>query len=88
MDRLQDAVLVRSELLEFGLEKLIFLTGRSFLVQDENVANIVGMNLLFQILEHLLPLPLHKLQFLQKFFDSLDLTRHSLSRIVLKIIIQ
>lgn len=45
MDSLQDAVLVRSELLEFRLEELILLTGCGFFVQDKNVADVVGVNL-------------------------------------------
>ena len=45
VDCLQDAVLVRSELLEFRLEELVLLTGCGFLIQDENVADVVGVNL-------------------------------------------
>ena len=45
MDCLQDAILVGSELLEFCLEKLVFLAGRGFLVQDEDVADVVGVDL-------------------------------------------
>ena len=36
---------MRSELLEFCLEELVFLTGRGFLVQDEDVADVVGVDL-------------------------------------------
>jgi hypothetical protein len=42
---LQDAILVRSELLELRLEKLVFLAGCGFLVQDEDVADVVGVDL-------------------------------------------
>lgn len=42
---LQDAVLVRSEFFKFCLEELVFLAGRGFLVQDEDVADVVGVNL-------------------------------------------
>ena len=42
---LQNAILVRPELLEFRLEELVFLAGCGFLVQDEDVANVVGVNL-------------------------------------------
>lgn len=45
VDCLQNAVLMRSELFEFRLEELVLLTGRGFLVQDEDVADIVGVNL-------------------------------------------
>ena len=45
MDSLQDAVLVRSELLEFRLEELVFLASCGFLVQDQDVADVVGVNL-------------------------------------------
>lgn len=45
VDCLQDAILVGSELLEFCLEKLVFLAGRGFLVQDEDVADVVGVDL-------------------------------------------
>lgn len=45
MDCLQDAILVRSELLEFCFEELVFLAGRGFLVQDEDVADVVGVDL-------------------------------------------
>jgi hypothetical protein len=42
---LQDAVLVRAEFFEFGLEELVFLAGGRFFVQDEDVADIVGVTL-------------------------------------------
>jgi len=42
---LQNAILVRSELLKLGLEELVFLAGRGFLVQDEDVADVIRMNL-------------------------------------------
>ena len=45
VDSLQDAVLVMSELLEFRLEELVFLASCGFLVQDQDVADVVGVNL-------------------------------------------
>jgi hypothetical protein len=37
---------MRPELLEFGLEELVFLAGGGLLVENEDVADIVGVNLL------------------------------------------
>lgn len=45
VDCLEDAVLVRSELLKFRLEELVLLAGCGLLVQDEDVADVVGVNL-------------------------------------------
>jgi hypothetical protein len=42
---LQDPVLVRTEFLQFGLEELVLLTGGGFLVQDEDIADVVGVDL-------------------------------------------
>lgn len=42
---LQDAVLVRSEFLELSFEELIFLICDRFLVEDEHVRDVVGMDL-------------------------------------------
>jgi hypothetical protein len=42
---LQDAVLVRAEFLQFRFEELVFLTGGGFLVQDEDIADVVGVDL-------------------------------------------
>jgi hypothetical protein len=42
---LQDAVLVRAEFLEFGFEELVFLAGGRFFVEDEDIADVVGVDL-------------------------------------------
>jgi hypothetical protein len=42
---LQDAVLVRAEFLQFRFEELVFLTGGGFLVQDEDITDVVGVDL-------------------------------------------
>jgi hypothetical protein len=42
---LQDAVLVRAEFLQFRFEELVFLTGGGFLVQDEDIADVVRVDL-------------------------------------------
>lgn len=42
---LEDAVLVRAEFLEFGFEKLGFLVCNGFLIEDEDVRDVVGVNL-------------------------------------------
>lgn len=42
---LQDAILVRPELLKLGLEKLRLLVRNGLLVEDEDVGNVVGVDL-------------------------------------------
>jgi hypothetical protein len=42
---LQDAVLVRAEFLELGLEELVFLASGGFFIQNEYVTDIVGVDL-------------------------------------------
>ena len=46
---LEYAILVWSELLEFLLEELRFLVCNGFLVEDEDVADIVIVDLRFQV---------------------------------------
>ena len=45
MVRLDDSVLMRSKFVELLFEELLFLSRGGFLVQDEDAADIVGMNL-------------------------------------------
>ena len=45
MDGLKDAVLVRSEFLEFAAEKLLFLAGEGLFVEDEDVGDVIIVDL-------------------------------------------
>lgn len=48
MIRLEQSVLMRPEFLKFCLEELILLIGYRFLVQNQNIRDVIGMNLLFE----------------------------------------
>lgn len=42
---LQYAILMRSELLELSFEQLGFLVGNGFLIENENIGNVIGVDL-------------------------------------------
>ena len=46
---LKNSILVRAELLQFGLEELRLLVCESLLVQDESIRDVVGVNLNSQL---------------------------------------
>lgn len=45
MIRLEQSVLVRPELLELGLEELVFLVGYRLLVQNQDIGDVIIVNL-------------------------------------------
>ena len=45
VDRLEETVLVRSKLLEFDFEKFTLMIGDRFLVQYQDVRDVIVMNL-------------------------------------------
>lgn len=53
MIRLEEPVLVWTELFQFGFEELAFLPGDRLLIQDQNVRDIVVVNLFSVSFKHL-----------------------------------
>jgi hypothetical protein len=43
---LENSILMRAELLKLGFEQLRFLIRNGFLVEDENLRDVVGVNLI------------------------------------------
>lgn len=63
------------ELLELSFEQLRLLVRNGFLVENEDVGDVIRVNLVFEILQYLRPLLLDKVQLPQDILNRTDLIR-------------